>query len=120
MRGVESVGGARKDVDQLLKTYDPRVRELAQKLRKLVKKTLPNAVETVKWGNPMYLLDGKNLSWIVGYKDHADLGSSSAQSWTRSCWRHEEGFVAATGKCAETHTVKYDQSTLALKSPGEE
>ena len=64
----------RKDVNQLLKTYDPRVSELAQKLRKLVKKTLPDAVETVKRGNPMYLLDGKNLAWIVGYSDHADLG----------------------------------------------
>ncbi len=76
LRGVESVGDARKGVEQLPKTYDARVRELAQMLRKLVKKTLLNAVETVKWGNPMYLLDGKNLSWIVGYKDHADLGSS--------------------------------------------
>jgi len=36
------VSDARKeDIDQLLKTYDPRVRELAQKLRRLVKKTLP-------------------------------------------------------------------------------
>ena len=69
------MSGARKeDVDQLLKTYDPPVRELAQKLRRLVKKTLPDAVETVKWGNPMYLLDEKNLAWIVGFKDHADLG----------------------------------------------
>ena len=68
------MSGARKDVDQLLRTYDAPVRELAQKLRRLVKKTLPDVVETVKWGNPMYLLDGKNLAWIVGYKDHADLG----------------------------------------------
>ena len=69
------MSGARKeDVDQLLKTYDPHVRELAQKLRRLVKKTLPGAAETVKWGIPVYILDGKNLAWIVGYKDHADLG----------------------------------------------
>ena len=69
------MSGARKeDVDQLLKKYDPHVRELAQKLRRLVKKTLPAATETVKWGNTVYLLDGKNLAWIVGYKDHADLG----------------------------------------------
>jgi len=34
----------------LLKTYDPHVRELAQKLRRLVKKTLPGAAETVKVG----------------------------------------------------------------------
>ena len=57
------MSGARKeDVDQLLKTYDPHVRELAQKLRRLVKKTLPGAAETVKWGNPVYVLDGKNLA----------------------------------------------------------
>ncbi|TLY10597.1 MAG: DUF1801 domain-containing protein [Thaumarchaeota archaeon] len=61
--GIRSVSGARKeDIDQLLKTYDPRVRELAQKLRRLVKKTLPGAAETVKWGNPVYMkLDSKLL-----------------------------------------------------------
>ncbi len=69
------MSGVRKeDVDQLLETYDPHVSELAQKLRRLVKKTLPGSVETVKWGNPVYLLDGKNLAWIIGYKNHADLG----------------------------------------------
>ncbi len=72
--GVQSVSSAAKDLDRLVRAYNPPVKELAQRLRVLVKKTLPDAVETVKWGNLMYILDGKNLAWIVEYKDHVDLG----------------------------------------------
>lgn len=68
------MSSAAKGVDRLVHTYDVPVRELDQRLRVLVKKTLPDAVETVKWRNPTYLLDGKNLAWIVGYKDRVDLG----------------------------------------------
>ena len=63
-----------KTVDAIVKLLDPQRRDLAEKLRALVKKTLPDAVETVKWGNVTYLLNGKNLSWLIVYKDHIDLG----------------------------------------------
>ncbi len=28
----------------------------------------------MKWGNPTYLVDGKNVAWILLYKDHVNLG----------------------------------------------
>lgn len=62
------------DVDSLVKKLNPKLRELAEKLRVIVKKTLPNAVETVKWGNPTYIIDGKNVTWLLTYRDHVDLG----------------------------------------------
>lgn len=62
------------DVDTLVKKLNPKLRELAEKLRVIVKKVLPNAVETVKWGNPTYIVDGKNVAWLLTYKDHVDLG----------------------------------------------
>lgn len=63
-----------KTVDAIMNVLDPRRRKIAEKLRALVKRTLPDAVETVKWGNMTYLLDGKNLSWLIVYKEHLDLG----------------------------------------------
>ena len=40
----------------------------------LTKKTVPELFETVKWGNITYLLDDKNLVWIIFFKDHVDFG----------------------------------------------
>ncbi len=63
-----------KTVEGIVIQLDPQRRELTEKLRALVRETMPEAVETVKWGNVTYLLKGKNLSWLIMYKDHVDLG----------------------------------------------
>ncbi|EAR00202.1 YdeI/OmpD-associated family protein [Maribacter sp. HTCC2170] len=42
------------------------------KLRELAAKT--NAVETLKWGSPVYVADGKNVFWIARFKNHFGLG----------------------------------------------
>ncbi len=63
-----------KDVDSVLKGLDPRMRLLIDKLRRIVKRALPNATETVKWGRPTYTLRGENVAWILNYRDHVDLG----------------------------------------------
>ena len=57
-----------------LKSLDPKQRKLTGKLRTIVKKALPNAEEKIKWGNPTYVLKGKNVAWILNYKEHVDLG----------------------------------------------
>jgi hypothetical protein len=61
-------------VDGFLKELDPERRKLVEKLRALVKRTAPEAEETIKWGNITYILDGKNLNWFIAYKDHIDFG----------------------------------------------
>ena len=63
-----------KTVQAIMDSFAPEWREVAEMLRALIKKTLPNVVETVKWGNITYLLDDKNLAWIIAYKDHLDFG----------------------------------------------
>jgi hypothetical protein len=61
-------------VDQLLEEADPSMRALANKLRQVIRKALPKSQELVKWGNPTYLVDGKNVAWIMVYRDHVNLG----------------------------------------------
>lgn len=74
MRDVYKPKAKGKSVVTITKKLDPQKRSLFFKLRALVKKTLPKAVETVKWGNIVYLLDGKNLAWLFFAKDHVDFG----------------------------------------------
>ena len=63
-----------KTLEEIVGNLDPQQKGIAEKLRSIVKKTLPDITETVKWGNITYLLDAKNLAWIIFYKDHADFG----------------------------------------------
>jgi hypothetical protein len=63
-----------KSVDAITHKLDPVKKELAEKLRSLIKKTLPDAVATVKWGNITYTLNNQNLVWLLFYKDHLDFG----------------------------------------------
>ena len=63
-----------KTLEEIAAKLNPPQRKIADKLRTLTKKTLPEIIETVKWGNITYLLDGKNLAWIIFYKNHVDFG----------------------------------------------
>jgi hypothetical protein len=61
-------------VDLLLEEADPPMRALANKLRQIIHKTLPESQELVKWRNPTYLFNGKNIAWIMLHRDHVNLG----------------------------------------------
>jgi hypothetical protein len=63
-----------ESVGVIIRKLDPIKKELAEKLRSLIKSTLPDAAATVKWGNITYTLNGKNLVWLLFYKDHLDFG----------------------------------------------
>ncbi len=63
-----------KDANSILRQLKPGQRKIAEEFRSIVKKTLPDTVETVKWGNIVHLYNGQNLSWFLFYKDHADFG----------------------------------------------
>jgi hypothetical protein len=62
------------DVDEVLKEVDPRLRSLTESLRRVIKRSIPEAVEQLKWGNPTYSVNGKNVACIMHYSDHVNLG----------------------------------------------
>lgn len=62
------------EVDEFVEKLDSQKKKLVEKLRRIVKENLPQAEEKIKWGNPTYILNGQNLTWILIYKDHVDLG----------------------------------------------
>ena len=61
-------------IQEIIDKLDNNKKEIVNILRSLIKKTIPNVAETVKWRNLAYLLKNKNLAWILIYKDHIDLG----------------------------------------------
>lgn len=62
------------DVDELMKTTDSLPRDLAESVRRVVRKSIPQALEQVKWGNPVYTVKGSNVVCIMLYRDHVNLG----------------------------------------------
>jgi hypothetical protein len=57
---ISSLGGPRK--------------EMLERMRAVVRRTLPEATETVKWGQPVYSLWGKNIICFMIYDDHVNFG----------------------------------------------
>lgn len=61
------------DVDSYVSKVDPKLRSQFQRLRLIVKKALPGASESVKWGVPYYSLDGVGVASIADYSGHVNL-----------------------------------------------
>jgi hypothetical protein len=61
-------------LEEILGKLEPLHKTIVDKLRIIVKKAMPEVVETVKWGNITYLLGDKNFAWIIIYKNHVDFG----------------------------------------------
>lgn len=62
------------NVDQLLEKEEPRIKVLAEAVRKVIRGAVPAAAERVKWGQPTYEANGKNVACIMIYRDHVNLG----------------------------------------------
>ncbi len=59
-----------ESVDQYIQSH-PRWSEILLELRELLNSTALK--ETIKWGGPVYTLDGKNLVGIGSFKNHSAL-----------------------------------------------
>ncbi len=62
------------DVDTVLGAADPSVRQLAQGVREVIRRSCPELDEVVKWGAPNYTLGGRLVACIMVYDDHVNLG----------------------------------------------
>ena len=49
-------------------------REIVERMRGIVKMALPQAVESVKWGQPVYTVKGKNIICFMLFDDHVNFG----------------------------------------------
>ncbi|MDA4113336.1 MAG: DUF1801 domain-containing protein [Thaumarchaeota archaeon] len=61
-------------VEEFVDGLDGPQKEIVEKIRAIVKRTLPQAVETMKWRQPVYVYDGKNIITIMVFEDHINYG----------------------------------------------
>ena len=62
-----------QEIEDYIKSFPPKVQTILKKVRKLVKKTCPEATELFSYGMPAYKLNGKPLVYFAGYKNHIGL-----------------------------------------------
>src|SRR2546430_15957753 len=53
---------------------------LLEKLRALVKKAVPDADVSIKWGVPFYQRNGKNVCALASFKDHVGINFFASPS----------------------------------------
>jgi len=72
-----TVGAPRKDfgapVDAYFAEQPPEKRALLDKLRALVDKEVPHATATIKWGVPIYQVNGRNVCSLAAFKEHVGI-----------------------------------------------
>src|SRR5262249_13846699 len=61
-------------VDSYIKNAPEFARPILQAIRKTVRKNCPEAEETLKWGFPHFLYNGKILCGFGAFKAHCTLG----------------------------------------------
>jgi uncharacterized protein YdhG (YjbR/CyaY superfamily) len=59
-----------KEVDKYIAGFPKEVQEILEKLRKLIKKLVPEATETISYQIPTFVLGKRNLVHFAGYKNH--------------------------------------------------
>ena len=58
-----------KNIDEYIAGFSPDVQEILQKIRRMVKKAAPEAIETIKYQMPAFMLKG-NLVYFAAFKNH--------------------------------------------------
>jgi hypothetical protein len=111
------------DVDAYVSKVDPKLRRQFEKLRSLVKRALPGASESVKWGVPYYSLDGVGVASIADYSEHVNLYimqgaklSSDLLEGTGKGMRHIT--VKALAEIKETEIMRLLREAGALAAEG--
>ncbi|MCP4967517.1 MAG: DUF1801 domain-containing protein [bacterium] len=66
---------AASSVDQYIEQATAPVGAILRSARQLILKTLPDVLELMKWGAPIYRLpSGQDICYLYGGKEHVNLG----------------------------------------------
>jgi uncharacterized protein YdhG (YjbR/CyaY superfamily) len=83
------------NIDQYIAQYPPEVQKLLTKLRKIVRKIVPAAEETIAYGIPTFRLNGTNMVHFAAYKSH--LGFYPTSSVIKAFKKEITQYVHSTG-----------------------
>ena len=60
-------------IDGFFAKQPPHLRAILEELRKLVEEAAPEASSSIKWGMPVYTLNGAMMCALIAYKSHVNL-----------------------------------------------
>ncbi|MCF8380612.1 MAG: DUF1801 domain-containing protein [Bacteroidales bacterium] len=61
------------EVEQYITNFPSEVQVILKKIRALIKKTAPDAVENIAYGMPAYKINAKPLVYFAAFKNHIGL-----------------------------------------------
>lgn len=61
------------NVDEYIDRFPVEVQRNLERIRRTIHKAVPNLGETIRYGFPTFTLNGKNLLYLAGYKNHIGL-----------------------------------------------
>ena len=64
---------AAKDIDEYIAGFPNEVQKILKKVRMTIRKSAPNAEETISYQIPTFTLKGKYLVYFAAYKKHIGL-----------------------------------------------
>jgi uncharacterized protein YdhG (YjbR/CyaY superfamily) len=59
-----------KTIDEYIKAFPEDVQLLLERMRQIIRKAAPEAVETISYQMPTFKLNGKNLVHFAAFKNH--------------------------------------------------
>jgi uncharacterized protein YdhG (YjbR/CyaY superfamily) len=58
------------EIDNYISTFPEDIQEILKQIRATIKKTAPEADESIAYGMPAYKTNGKPLVYFAGFKNH--------------------------------------------------
>jgi len=62
------------EVKEYIDQFASEFREVLYCIRELVYEVVPEVTEAIKWGMPTFGFQGKNISYLAGFKKHVSFG----------------------------------------------
>jgi len=59
-----------RTIDEYIKIFLQDVQSILERMRQTIRKAAPEAVESISYQMPTFKLNGKNLVYFAGYKNH--------------------------------------------------
>jgi hypothetical protein len=81
-------------IDPFFAKQPPHLRAILEELRKLVKEVAPEASSSIKWGMPVYTLNGAMMCALAAYQAHVNL----ILSGPREAFADPESRLSGEGK----------------------
>jgi uncharacterized protein YdhG (YjbR/CyaY superfamily) len=69
---MKTVQAAAKDIDEYIAGFPSDVQKILEKIRKTIRKAVPDAEEAIKYQIPTFVLNG-NLIHFAAYKSHIGM-----------------------------------------------